>query len=268
MYNKEFNITIEVVPPAGPDPEKLLKTLDSLSGLAFDGFSVASNPVAKPNMNALAMCSILKSRFKKDAILHCTTRDHNRIYSQGLLWGAKALGINTVIIMTGDLVAFKNRGHTTTSRDLNVMELVEIAREADLHTGVVIEPVNDAKKMALLVKRLEKKVVAGAQFVVTQPVYDEESARLLSDLTKGLNIPVILGILPLRTFRHAEFLHNKVSGIYVPDHVRKRIEKATDSVEEGNANAREMLAVAKSLFNGACIMPPFEHFEVMSDILK
>lgn len=267
MYKKEFSITIEVVPPAGPDPKKLLAMLDSLSGLAFDGFSVASNPVAKPNMNALAMCSILKSRFKKEAILHCTTRDHNRIYSQGLLWGAKALGIHTVIIMTGDLVAFKNRGHTTTNRDLNVMELVKMARQARLNTGVVIEPVNDVKKMERLVKRLEKKVSAGAQFVVTQPVYDQDGAQLLSDLTKRLNIPVILGILPLRTFRHAEFLHHKVSGIYVPDPVRKKMEKASDSIAEGNANARQMLAVAKSLFNGACIMPPFEHFEVMKEIL-
>ena len=268
MYKNKFNITIEVVPPAGPDPEKLLTTLDSLSDLSFNGFSVASNPVAKPNMSALAMCSILKSRFKKDAILHCTTRDQNRISSEGLLWGAKALGINTVIIMTGDLVAFKNRGHTTTVRDLDVMGLIKIAREAGLNTGCVIEPVNDAKKMEVLTKRLEKKIAAGAQFVVTQPVYDNEGAQLLSDFTKKLNIPVILGILPLRTFRHAEFLHNKVSGIYVPDNVRKRIEKASDSVAEGNANAREMLSVAKSLFNGACIMPPFEHFEVMSDILK
>jgi homocysteine S-methyltransferase len=267
MNNERFDITIEVVPPAGPDPGKLLSTLDTLQTLKFDGFSVASNPVAKPNMNALAMCSILKNRYKKDATLHCTTRDHNRLSLQGLLWGAKALDIKTVIIMTGDMVAFKDRGLTSTVRDLNVMELVKISREAGLNTGVVIEPINDAKKMDPLIKRLEKKVEAGAQFVVTQPVYDEECANLLYKMTKPLGIPVILGILPLRTFRHAEFLHNKVSGIYVPGHVRERIKHAKESVSEGNANAKEILQIAKSIFNGACIMPPFEHFEVMSEIL-
>ncbi len=265
--NGSFNITIEVVPPAGPDPEKLLTTLDTLKNLNFDGFSVASNPVAKPNMSAIAMCSILKNRYGKDVTLHCTTRDHNRISLQGLLWGAKALGVNNVIIMTGDMVAFKDRGHTSTVRDLNVIDLVKMAKETGLNTGVVIEPVNDKKVMERLAGRLEEKVKAGAQFVVTQPVYDEKGAKLLNRYTEKLGIPVILGILPLRTLKHAEFLHNKVSGIYVPDHVRTRMEKAKDSVKEGNKNAKEMLDIAKSLFNGACIMPPFEHFEVMADIL-
>lgn len=267
MKNSSFNITIEVVPPQGADPSKLLSSLDTLKNLKFDGFSVATNPVAKPAMDALSMCSILKNRYKKDATLHCTTRDHNRLSLQGLLWGAKALGIDTVIIMSGDMVAFKDRGHTSTVRDLNVFELVEMARGAGLNTGVVIEPDPDEKNMEVLVRRLEKKVGHGAQFVVTQPVYDEDCANVLHRATQHLSIPVIMGILPLRTFRHAEFLHKKVGGIYVPDSVRKRMKNTADSIEEGCKNAKEMLTVAESLFEGVCIMPPFEHFDVMSSIL-
>ena len=90
--------------------------------------------------------------------------------------------------------------------------------------------------------RLDARVEAGAQFAVTQPVYDEASARMLAEVTRHLGIPVILSILSLRTARHAEFLHQKVAGIAVPEHVRERMSRASDSVAEGAANAREMLA--------------------------
>jgi len=118
------------------------------------------------------------------------------------------------------------------------------------------------------VRRLATKVEAGAQFAVTQPVYDEATADQLIEATQPLKIPIILGILPLRTPRHAEFLHRKVAGIAVPEQVRKRIQRAADPVAEGVANAREILAVARNRFAGACLMPPFDHYEVLLDILK
>lgn len=89
----------------------------------------------------------------------------------------------------------------------------------------------------------------------------------MADVTGHLGIPVILGILLLRTARHAEFLHHKVVGIAVPEHVRERMSRAGDSVAEGVANAREMLATARQLLAGACIMPPFDRYEVLFDIL-
>jgi methylenetetrahydrofolate reductase (NADPH) len=262
-----FVITIEVVPPAGPDPQPVISALASLSGLAFDGFSVATNPVAKPRMSALAICALAQQKTGKPAILHCTTRDHNRLSLQGELWGAKALGIETVIAATGDFVALGDRASTTTVRDMDVLTLIEMAREAGLFTGVVFDPHPEANGLERAVRHLERKAAAGAQFAVTQPVYDEESADALAKALDHIDIPVILGILPLRTPRHAEFLHTKVAGIAVPQHVRDRMQQASDSIAEGLANARQMLAVAKKRFAGACIMPPFDHYEVMSEIL-
>ncbi|NIV37912.1 MAG: homocysteine methyltransferase, partial [Anaerolineae bacterium] len=104
-----FTITVEVVPPAGPDPEPILTALGQLAGLTFDGFSVATNPVAKPRMSALALCALIQKRTGRPATLHCTTRDHNRLSIQGLLWGARALGIETVLVATGDYVALGDR---------------------------------------------------------------------------------------------------------------------------------------------------------------
>jgi homocysteine S-methyltransferase len=267
MFNESFVVTIEVVPPAGPDPVKVLSALESLAELPFYGFNVATNPVAKPRMSAMALCAMIQQRTKKPAILHLTTRDHNRLSLQGELWGTKALGIETVMVATGDFVAFKDRGNTTTVRDTDVYGLVRLAREAGLRTGVVFDTHPENNGLARAVAHLQKKVDAGAQFAVTQPVYDEPGADEIADATYNIGIPFIMGILPLRTPRHAEFLHTKVAGITVPDTLRQRMHRAADPVAEGAANAREMVDTARTRFAGACIMPPFDHYEVMVDIL-
>ena len=267
MFNESFVVTIEVVPPDGSDPLIVLSALESLTTLPFFGFSVATNPVAKPRMSAMALCAMIQKRTKKPAILHLTTRDHNRLSLQGELWGAKALGIETVLVATGDFVAFKDRGNTTDVRDTDVYGLVSLAREAGLQTGVVFDTHPENNGLARAVDHLRRKVDAGAQFAVTQPIYDEPGADEIADAIRNIDIPVIMGILPLRTPRHAEFLHTKVAGITVPDLLRQRMHRAADPVAEGAANAREMVDTARTRFAGACIMPPFDHYEVMVDIL-
>lgn len=262
-----FVSIIEVVPPAGHNAEPLLTALSALQGLPFEAFSVATNPLAKPRMSALALSKLIRERVGKPAILHCTVRDHNRLSIQGLLWGARALGIETVLVATGDFVALGERAQTTTVRDVNIFELVKMARESGLHTGVVLDPTPGGAGFQQALRRLKLKIEAGAQFVVTQPIYDEPSAEELREATSELGIPVIMGILPLRTARHAEFLHQRVAGIVVPEHIRERITGADDALAEGIANGREMLALAERLFAGACIMPPFGHYEVVSGLL-
>ena len=268
MTEDKFLVTVEVVPPTGPDAAPLLAALEPLVELNFDGFSVATNPVARPRMSAMALCALLQQKTGRPAILHCTIRDHNRLSLQGVLWGARALGIETVLIATGDFIALGDRAHTTSVRDLDVFDLVRMAREAGLRTGVVFDTHPESNGQQEAVRRLATKVEAGAQFAVTQPVYDEAAADQLLEATKPLQIPVILGILPLRTPRHAEFLHRKVAGIAVPEQVRNRMQHADDPVAEGVANAGEMLAIARRHFAGACLMPPFDHYDVMVDILK
>jgi len=262
-----FVTTIEVVPPLGFDAKPLLSSLEALNFLMFDGFSVATNPVAKARMSAMAVCVLAQQKMNRPAILHVTTRDHNFLSLQAMLWGAKALGITTVLAATGDYVALGDRATTTTVRDLDVYGLIKMARESDLQTGVVIDPKILPAGIQKAAERLRKKIDAGAQFAVTQPVYGEKDAENLAKAVCGLGIPVVMGILPLRTSRHAEFLHEKVSGITVPGDLRKRMAEAKDSIKEGVDNAKEMLAIARTHFKGACIMPPFDHYEVMPDIL-
>lgn len=268
MFDSPFITTIEVVPPVGPDPEKVMTALEDLVGLPFGGFSVATNPVAKPRMSAMAVCAMIQQRTKKPAILHLTTRDHNRLSLQSEIWGAMALGIETVMVATGDFVAFKDRHHTTTVRDTDVYGLVAMAREAGIRTGVVFDTHPESNGLAASTEHLKRKVDAGAQFAVTQPVYDDAGVDEIAEATKDVNIPIIMGILPLRTPRHADFLHTRVSGITVPELLRRRMHLAKEPVTEGVRNAREMVTAARQRFAGACIMPPFDHYEVMTAILK
>jgi methylenetetrahydrofolate reductase (NADPH) len=268
MTDQRFKIIIEVVPPAGWDAAPLLASLASLNGLPVDRFSVATNPVAKARMSAMAMCALIQRHTRRPTTLHCTTRDHNRLSLQAMLWGARALGIDSAMIATGDMVALGDRASTSTVRDLDVYDLIAMAREAGLNTGVVFDHHPEINGLETAVRRLEQKVTAGAQFVVTQPVYDQAGVDMIASATRGFGIPVILGILPLRTPRHAEFLHTKVAGIAVPDSVRARMHNAGDAVAEGVAISKEVFELARERFAGVCLMPPFDHYEILADVLR
>ncbi len=265
---KKFKTTIEVVPPEGHSDD-LIKKLQAISHLAFDGFSVASNPIAKPRMSAMVFAHLLQEKIQKPSILHLTIRDHNAIGLQGEMWGAAALGIDTVIAMTGD-PAKKVEGHggkVSTVGDVNVFELIRMARTSALCTGAVLDFRPEINGLNAEVKRLEKKVASGAQFIVTQPVYDEKTATNIKLATQHLNVPVIMGLLPLLSFKHARFLHDKVAGIAVPQPLIDELEKSTDPVATGIAQAKQILKIARQMFSGACVMPPFDRFAILEKLL-
>lgn len=262
-----FSVFVEVVPPAGPDAEPLLARLEAIADEPFDGFSVATNPLARPHMSAFASALLIKQRTGKPAILHCTTRDHNQLSLQGLLWGARASGIDTVLIATGDHIGLSTGARTSAVHDLDVFALIRMARRAGLRTGAVLDPRPESDRLQHEIQRLQHKVDEGAQFAVTQPVYDDTSARTLAEATEHLSIPIYLGLLPLRSARHARFLQQRVAGIEVPDPVEQRIARAVNPVAEGVALAREMVELAQEWFSGIFVMPPFGHYEILADIL-
>jgi len=263
-----FAVTVEVVPPRGPDAAGLLAALEQLAALPIQAFSVATHPVARAHLDALALTSLLAARTSKPVILHLTPRDHNRLALQGLLWGARALGIDCVLAATGDRVALREHGLSSV-RDLDVFALIRMAAEAGLQVGVVLDPRPERGRRGLRAEaeRLLRKAEAGAAFAVTQPVYSPEAAEELAEAARPAGLPVLLGVLPLRTPAHAEFLHRQVAGIEVPVEVRRRMAAAADPTAAGVALAREMLAVAQRSFRGACLMPPFGHYEILRPLL-
>jgi methylenetetrahydrofolate reductase (NADPH) len=262
-----FAVTVEVVPPASPDPQPLIEGLKPLTRLGFFGFSVASNPVAHARMSALAFGSLLQAATGRPVVLHCTTRDHNSLSLQGLLWGAAAHGIRTVLAATGDLVALDERLRVSTVRDMDVFGLIRLARDEGLETGVVVDVRHGGNGPSFDAERLRRKAAAGAQFAVSQPLFDRAGAETLASISTSLGIPILLGILPPRTARHVQFLSRKVAGIEVPEAVQRRMVEASDPEAEGLRIASEMLDTARELFAGACLMPPFNRFEVLRTVL-
>ena len=256
------------LPGIGPRLQKLLEKLTGISHLPFHGFSVATNPVAKSRMSALVFAKLLQKKSKKPAILHLTVRDHNRLGLQSELWGARALGIDPVIAVTGDPSASLPDTPTTTVNDLSVFELVTMAGESGLHTGCVLDFRPEVDGLDHEIHRIEKKIAAGAKFVVTQPVYDEQTAARISKAVTPFQTPVIMGILPLLSIRHAVFLHDKVAGIAVPENLRQQIQETDDPLGLCKEQSRQMLDLAKQYFDGACIMPPFDRFDILPDILN
>jgi methylenetetrahydrofolate reductase (NADPH) len=261
----KFKITIEVVPPEGHNGA-LLNTLKKMAHLPFDGFSVASNPIAKPRMSAMVFSYLLQQAIGKPAILHLTIRDHNAIGLQGEMWGARALGVETVIAMTGDPTKSQSKKATTVG-DVNVFGLIKMSRNSSLTTGAVLDYRPETDGLDMEARRLEKKVSAGAQFIVTQPVYDKETADSILNACDHLNVPVIMGILPLLSPRHARFLHHKVAGIAIPKKIMDEMETAPDPVGQGIAQAKDLLDMAKDRFHGACVMPPFDRFDILPKII-
>jgi len=263
----QFTITIEVVPPNGNDPSDLLSKLGDINDLNFQAYSVASNPVATPKMSALVFAHLLQQQLDKKAILHFTIRDHNQLSLQSELWGAKALGIDTVIAVTGDPSTSKSESGASTVGDLNVFELITLAQRCEMETGAVLDyrpEINGLKHEAL---RLERKKEAGARFIVTQPIYDEDTAKRIHRATTGLGISVIMGILPLLSHRHATFLHDKVDGIAIPEPLRAKMKSTDDPLDVCINESHKMITLANKYFHGACIMPPFNRFEILKEIL-
>lgn len=267
LLSDRFTVIVTVVPPAGPDPEPLLTRLAALEQRSFDAFSVASNPMAKPRMSALVFSQLLRQRVNKSVIWHCTTRDLNALSADSALWGAKALGIETVLVTTGDTVALRQRTQAQTAQDVSVFDLIRKARAIGFRTGVVLDPGTDASGFVQSVRHLKWKERAGAQFVITQPAYDEAGVETLGEAAQQVDLPILMGVLPLRSAQHATFLDRWVSGIIVPAAVRQRLAQADEPAAAGLANARAMLTLARERFAGACLMPPFGRYELVGEII-
>lgn len=265
LLKTAFVLTVEVVPPRGNDISPLLGALNSISRLPFHGFNVATNPIAKPCMSAMACCLAIQEQIKKPAILHCSPRDENRLGLQSMLWGARALGIDTTLILSGDS---SKRTDTRRVDDLSVFELIRLSAESGFHTGAVFDFRPEADGFDAETKRLILKKEAGASFIITQPVYDEQMVEKIEQVAVRLEMPVIMGILPLVSGRHARFLHHKVDGISIPSRIIKRIESAENPVNEGIAIAKYFLDISRNRFSGACVMPPFDRFDILSGILE
>ncbi|MGB9592697.1 MAG: methylenetetrahydrofolate reductase [Anaerolineae bacterium] len=257
---------LEVLPPRGSDPSRILGCLRALPRESVHFVNVADSPMARPRMSATLLASMLRLQEGWDTIVHMTVRDRNRVAVEGEILGAQAVGIRHHLAVSGDPIAFSDRKPAKAVRDLSVLDLIRLCADLGQIVGAVFDPSPTARDTEL--KKLERKVRAGARFVITQPIYDDAIVHVVRTQTAPFGIPILMGILPLYSAKHADYLHRNVPGIQIPDSLRQRMALSDNAVLEGITIARALRKAAKEAgFQGICLMPPFGHYELAESIL-
>jgi methionine synthase I (cobalamin-dependent)/5,10-methylenetetrahydrofolate reductase len=279
-----FVISVEVDPPKGTNPRKDIEGAAALKAVGADVINVADSPMARVRMSCLAMAYLIQEEVGIETIIHFTTRDRNLMGLQSDLLGAHAVGVRNILALTGDPPRIGDCPGATAVFDVDSVGLIHILKSLneakDLSGHAIGEPtrffiicaVNPAAPdLEVELEKYRRKIEAGAELAMTQPLYELPTLeRFLEGCeTKGLKIPVLLGVLPLMSFRHASFLHNEVPGIDIPDDLRSRLQKAGDQGRKvGMELAIEYLQEAKSLVQGTYLMPSFGRYEVVAEVVR
>lgn len=282
----KFVISVEMDPPRGLSTHKLLAGASLLAEAGADVINVADSPMARMRMSAWAVCDVVQRKVNVESTLHFPTRGRNLLRVQGDLLAAHALGIRNVFVVMGDPTAIGDYPEATDNYDLVPSGLIKLIKQgfnAGLdHSGTSIgQPTNFFVGAALNlcapdtdheIKNLHRKVKAGADFFLTQPIYqakDGEGFLAKNELKHGpLKRPVLVGILPLVSLKHANFLNHEVPGISIPDEIIARMEKAGDrAAEEGVKIAVELIEQIKPWAQGVYIMPQFSRFDLIAEII-
>jgi homocysteine S-methyltransferase len=281
---RKFVVSVEIDPPRGADPGAVLERAQHCRENEVDAINVADGPRASARMSALSLCVLLEQKVGIDSILHYTCRDRNLLGIQSDLLGARALGLRNILAITGDPPKLGDYPDATAVYDVDSIGLIRIMDHlnhgCDLAGKVIGPPLGihigcgaDPSKpdMEKEVRRLEEKVRAGAEFVMTQPIYDPRTLERFLSMSKHLERPVLIGILPLYSYKNAEFLHNEVPGMTIPEETRERMRRAgsgEEAREVGIKIAQEALLVAREQAQGVYIMPPFNKVELAVRVIE
>ena len=277
----QFVITVEVDPPKGFNPERVLAGVRLLQEAGANFINVADSPMARMRMSPWAMAHLIQTQAGIETVLHFPTRGRNLLRVQGDLLAAHALGVRNVFVVMGDPPSIGDYPQATDSYDVVPSGLVQLIKER-FNRGVdqagepIGQPTTFFVGVALSLdaadpdrewKVLQRKVQAGADFALTQPVFDVAGVERFRARFGPPPIPVLVGILPLRNLRHAEYLHNEVPGIHVPEEVMARLRAAEDPTAEGVHIARELLAALRDLAQGIYLMPPFGRYDAAAEVI-
>ena len=281
---KQFVVSVELDPPKGADPGRIVDRAQYCKENEVDAINVADGPRASARMSAQSLCVLLQNKVGIDTILHYTCRDRNLLGIQSDLLGAYALGLRNILAITGDPPKLGDYPDATAVYDVDSIGLIRIIDHLNhgcdlagnligpalgIHIGCGADPSKpDWDKE---IRRLEAKVAAGAEYVMTQPVYDPRTVEKFLSSVRHLEVPILIGILPLYSHRNAEFLHNEVPGMRIPDDIRERMQKAGSgeaAQAEGVAIAQDSLRAARDLAQGAYVMPPFNKVELAVRVIE
>ncbi|MBX7219268.1 MAG: bifunctional homocysteine S-methyltransferase/methylenetetrahydrofolate reductase [Blastocatellia bacterium] len=268
----EFVTSVEIVPPKGCDPTKMIESVKLLKEAGVDAVNVPDGPRAQSRMGAIAT-SVIIERYGIEAVVHYCCRDRNLLGMNSDLLGAAALGLRNILLITGDPPKMGPYPDATAVFDIDSIGLTNmvsrlnggmdlggnpIGQPTAFFIGVGVNP--GAIDLDYEIRRFEWKVAAGAEYAITQPIFDVKVLKNFLKRIEHCRIPVIAGIWPLTSYRNAEFLSNEVPGVTVAPEILKRM-RAAESPEaaqnEGLMIAREMLQEVRPLVQGVQVSAPF-----------
>ncbi len=280
----KFVVSVEVNPAPGLDPSRALEGAKMLLAHGVDIVNVADAPRAMARMSNIAFCSLLLERYGIQPILHVCGRDRNLLGQMAHLLGAHAIGIRNLVIITGDPPKVGDYPEATAVYDLDAIGLLQMASNMNRGVDPAGKPLPGGQTSFLLatglepgaadldreIRRLEKKKAAGAEVVMTQPIFQTDLLEGVLERVAHLDMPVMVGVLPLVSYKNAEFLHNEVPGMQIPEEIRERMRKTPGGEaarKEGVKIAREMLFAVRDRVQGAYLMPPLGRYELALEVL-
>jgi homocysteine S-methyltransferase len=280
---KRPTIIVELDPPRDLDYESILRGAAELKRAGIEAITMADSSLGMTRMSNMALGSLVKQRVGLPVIIHLACRDRNLIGMQAELMGLYALGLDTVLALTGDPAKFGDQPSATSVYDLNSFNLIAMIKRMNQGTafsgramkqatrftvGVAFNP--NVDRIETQVNRLRKKVQHGADFVMTQPIFDWRKAREIYEATREFDLPIFIGIMPLVSGRNADFLHNEVPGIEIPLKVRERMYRfeGERARREGVTIAAEILESVLDYFNGIYLITPFVRYEMCGELVE
>lgn len=284
--SKRF-VTVEIEPPRGLDLKKSLEGARVFARAGCDALNVPDNALAVVRMDNVIFAELLRQHVELPVILHLTCRDKNIIALQSDLLGAQMVGIDAILAVTGDPASIGDQPGASSVYDINSIGLIEmiaslnrgvtitgskIHKKTDFAIGVAINPnVTGKKGLEGAFFKLKKKIHAGAHFAESQPMYTPETISSFIQAWDQVNIPICVGLMPIVSQRNAEFLHNEVPGIRIPEEVRKRFVglNKKEGEKEGLKISKELVDVA--IQKGArrfYLVPPFFRYELIAEIVQ
>jgi homocysteine S-methyltransferase len=274
-------VSVELDPPRGHNIEKLVQGAKLLKERGVEIVDINDGSLGRVRMSVLPTAILVREATGLDINMHFTCRDRNLMGIQADLLGAHAMDIRNILAMTGDPPRTGDYVNATAVFDVDAIGLIRVlaSMNAGLDAtgnsvgeptafcvGAALNPA--AEESSREMERFLAKVEAGARWVQTQPVYDLEVLDRFFAGTRS-PVPVVVGLLPLHSSRHAEFLHNEVPGITVPDEVRARMRAAGErGLRAGVAMGQELIAQVRRHYAGAYLMPSFGRFEVVAEVLE
>ncbi|HEY0730233.1 MAG TPA: bifunctional homocysteine S-methyltransferase/methylenetetrahydrofolate reductase, partial [Pyrinomonadaceae bacterium] len=271
----EFVTSVEVLPPKGVDAKKTLDSIRLLKDAGVDGVNIPDGARAQSRMSALATAVLVEQQIGIETVLHYCCRDRNLLGMMSDLLGAAALGLRNILVITGDPPKMGPYPDATAVFDIDSIGLTNMVNKLnhglDLGNNPIGEPTSfcigvgvnpGAINLDEEIKRFEWKVEAGAQYAITQPVFDTEQLRDFLKRIQHVRIPIIAGIWPLVSYRNAEFLHNEVPGVRVTPSIMERMRDASAiskeaGRDEGLKIARESLMEVRDEIQGVQVSAPF-----------